>query len=95
MSWIQGGILEVTGRAVLLVLVLALALAFVRLLRGPALPDRVVALDLIATIAAGIMATYALLTRQIAVLDVAIATALVAFLGTVAFAHYLERGRRL
>ena len=75
----------------LAILHLALLLAFVRIVRGPSLPDRVVALDLSGTLVVGIIAVYGLLTAQPAVLDVAIALALVSFLGSVAFARYLER----
>ncbi len=75
----------------LLLLFAAVAIAFVRLVRGPALPDRVVALDMIGTLAIGIMATYAVGMREPVVLDVAIVIALILFVGTVAFAYYLER----
>ncbi len=73
------------------VLALAFALTFVRLLRGPSLPDRVVAIDLLTALSIGIIAAYAIATEQPAFLDAAIVLALVAFLGTVAFAYYIER----
>jgi multicomponent Na+:H+ antiporter subunit F len=73
---------------------LALFLAFVRLVRGPTLPDRVVALDLMGVLAVGMLAAYAVATDQPALLDPAEVLALVGFLGTVAFARYLERRRR-
>ncbi|MBM3135301.1 MAG: cation:proton antiporter [Chloroflexi bacterium] len=76
---------------VLPLLSLAVVLAFVRLVRGPSLPDRVVALDLIATLVMGIIAVYAIARNQPVLLDVAIVLALLSFLGTVAFARYLER----
>lgn len=76
------------------VLSLALLLAFVRLVRGPTLPDRVVALDLIAYLAISLIALYALMTRQPAFLDAAIVLSLIAFLATVAFARYVERAAR-
>lgn len=69
----------------------ALVLAFVRLVRGPSLPDRVVALDLMATLIIAISATYAVATDRPAYLDAAIVLALITFLGTVAFAYYLHR----
>lgn len=75
-------------------LIVALALAFSRLVRGPTLPDRVVALDLIAVISAGFIAVYAIETGERVFLDVAIVLALITFLGTVAFAQYLERRAR-
>lgn len=72
-------------------LTIAVILAFVRLVRGPTLPDRVVALDLIATLMIGIIAIYAIATDEPVLLDLAIVLALISFLGTVAFAHYIER----
>jgi multicomponent Na+:H+ antiporter subunit F len=80
-----------TAGAVLVILSAALILAFVRVARGPSLPDRVVALDLSGTLVLGIIAAYGVLASQPVFLDVAIALALVAFLGTVALARYLER----
>lgn len=72
-------------------LTITVILAFVRLVRGPSLPDRVVALDLITTLMIGIIAVYAIGTDEPVLLDLAIVLALISFLGTVAFAHYIER----
>ncbi|MBE7552796.1 MAG: cation:proton antiporter [Anaerolineales bacterium] len=83
-----------SGPTLLLVSLLllgALGLAFIRLLRGPSLPDRVVALDLISVIGVGLVATYAVTVNQPVFLDVITVFALISFLGTVAFAYYLER----
>lgn len=74
----------------LLALALAIVLAFIRLVRGPSLMDRVTSLELIASLVAGIVAVYAIGTDDPALIDVAIALALVAFLGAVAFARYAE-----
>lgn len=68
---------------------LALLFIFIRLVRGPALPDRVVALDLSAIVVIGILLVYSISHRQPVYIDIAIALALVAFLGTVAFARYI------
>ena len=68
-----------------------LVLAFSRLIRGPSLPDRVVALDLTATLVAGMIAVDAIASRQPVILDAAIVVSLIAFVGTVAFAHYVEK----
>jgi multicomponent Na+:H+ antiporter subunit F len=72
---------------------LALMLAFVRLVRGPDLPDRVVALDLMTALVMGMIAAYGIGAGQPVFLDVAIVLALVSFVATVAFAAYLERSR--
>jgi multicomponent Na+:H+ antiporter subunit F len=76
------------------VLVLSAGLATYRLLRGPSLPDRVVALDLLGAIGIGIIAAYAEAYSQPAFLDVSITVGLIGFLGTVAFARYIERSAR-
>ncbi len=94
MSGLMDGVPESVIAAALLALSMALLLAFVRLVRGPHLMDRVVALELIASLVAGIVAVYAIGSDQPALIDVAIALALVAFLAAVAFARYAERALR-
>ena len=78
----------------LILLLAAVALTLIRMARGPSLPDRVVALDLLAVLSIALIAVFAVATEQTAFLDVAIALALTGFLGTVAFARYAERRRR-
>lgn len=70
----------------------AMLLALIRLVRGPSLPDRVVALDLIAMISVSFIVTFAVSTEQPIYIDEAIVLALIAFLGTVAFAFFIEKG---
>jgi multicomponent Na+:H+ antiporter subunit F len=77
--------------SLLAVLGLATILTFIRLLLGPTLSDRVVALDLLSAFGIGIISVYAILTGQPIFLDVAAVLALIAFLTTVAFAYYIER----
>jgi multicomponent Na+:H+ antiporter subunit F len=71
-----------------------MALAFVRLAIGPTGPDRVVALDMMAVLMVGFAALFALASDEAAFLDIGIALALVAFLGTVALARYVESRAR-
>lgn len=78
----------------LAVLSVSLFIALLRLIRGPSLPDRVVALDLMAAISVGMMAAYSILTQESAILDVAVVVALITFLSTIAFAAFLEQGAR-
>lgn len=73
------------------VLSIAILLAFVRLILGPNIPDRLVALDLLTTMGVGMAALYAVAVDQPVYLDVAIVLALVAFLGTVTFSRYVEK----
>lgn len=88
--------MTIANVAILVVLPLlgfTFVLTLVRLVRGPSVPDRVVALDLLATISIGVVAVYGMATDQPAFVDVAIVLALLSFLGTVAFARYVERSR--
>ncbi len=73
---------------------LALALTLTRLIKGPRLESRVVAFDLLTIIGIGLIASYAVVTDRSVFLDIAVVLALVSFLGTIAFAFYLERQRR-
>ena len=82
---------DILWSLVLSLLSLSLILAFVRLVRGPSLPDRVVALDIAITMAMGIISVYAVQNNQPIFLDVALILALLSFLGTIAFAYYIER----
>jgi len=75
-------------------IILAMFLALIRLVRGPSLPDRVVALDLLTVLSAAMLALDTLATRQTVFIDAAIVLALISFLSTVAFARYLERRAR-
>lgn len=69
-------------------------LVFIRFIMGPALSDRVVALDLLITIGISSVAVYAMIYEQPAFLDIAMIFALIAFLGTVAFSYYLEKRKK-
>lgn len=75
-------------------LLIGMYLALARLMLGPTLPDRVVALELITTLTVGIIVVYTISSNQPVFLDAAIVVALVSFLGTVAFAQYVERRAR-
>ncbi|HEX3051332.1 MAG TPA: monovalent cation/H+ antiporter complex subunit F [Aggregatilineaceae bacterium] len=71
-------------------LMLGFGMAFYRLLLGPSLADRVVALDLITSLAVGTIALFAIATDTEPLLDVIAVVALTSFLGTIAFAYYIE-----
>lgn len=73
-------------------LALAMLMAAVRLAKGPSLPDRVVAIELISSIVVGIIGVHALDTGVLSYLDVAVVVALVAFLAAIGFARFIERG---
>lgn len=76
-------------------LALSTLLALRRVVRGPTLPDRVVALDLVGVLVLGIAVVCAARTGLDYFLDVAIVIALVSFVGTVAYARYIETAERI
>jgi multicomponent Na+:H+ antiporter subunit F len=75
----------------LLLILLGMAVAFVRLAKGPSLADRVVALDMMTVTIISFCGVYAVFMDEPSFLDVAIVLALVGFLATVALARYAER----
>ncbi|CAM2069925.1 Multiple resistance and pH regulation protein F (MrpF / PhaF) [Sulfidibacter corallicola] len=87
----NGSLMDVTLLISLVLLLVSAVLAMVRLVRGPSLADRVVALDLIGMILVGTMVINAVLWRQAPFLDAALAFLMVAFLATVGIGRYLEK----
>ena len=69
----------------------SLVLGFYRLVKGPSLPDRVVALDMMTILIVVFCGLFAISTDERAFLDVAIVLALIGFLATVALARFAER----
>jgi multisubunit Na+/H+ antiporter MnhF subunit len=84
--------LEIVTQFALMTLGVALLLAVVRLVRGPTLPDRIVAMDLVGVLVIGLIVVLAASTDVRATLDAAIVIALIGFVGTVAYATYVQRG---
>lgn len=72
-------------------LAFSIFLIFIRFMKGPSLPDRVIALDLLLTTGIGVIAVYSVYSDQPTFLDIAMIMALIAFLGTVAYSFYLEK----
>lgn len=70
---------------------LGIVAGFTRLVRGPSLPDRIVALDMMTVLIVSFCALYAILSGERAFVDVAIVLALIGFLATVALARFVDR----
>lgn len=73
------------------ILIISVILVAIRLIKGPEVVDRVIALDLIITIGIALITAYSIRSGQAILLDVAMIFALIAFLGTIAFAFYLDK----
>lgn len=77
----------------LIVLSLSLLLSVARVVIGPTLPDRVLALDMLVAIAIGFIAVLGIKSGNTLYADIAIALGLVGFLATIAFARFILQRR--
>jgi multicomponent Na+:H+ antiporter subunit F len=81
---------------VLVIALIMLSLSVVgclyRLLKGPSMPDRVIALDLIGIQLIGMIAMISMLIRTTKFVDVILLIGILAFLGTIAFSKFIEKG---
>jgi len=83
------GFLDVCIVVSLALLSSAFALIVARIVLGPTLPDRVLALDTLVSVGIGFIAAIGVKTRFYLYVDIAIALGLVGFLATVAFARFI------
>lgn len=73
------------------ILAIAIALTAWRLFVGPSVADRVVALDTLGFLVVMLLCIFSVVTQRSELLGVALVAGLILFLGTAAFAVYLER----
>jgi len=92
MSWDEM-FLNAAETVALALLSVSFLLTVVRVVKGPTLPDRVIALDMLVAVAIGFIAVMGIRTGFTLYMDIAISLGLVGFLATVAFARFiLSRG---
>ncbi|HBO88048.1 MAG TPA: hypothetical protein DD620_04815 [Verrucomicrobia bacterium] len=84
--------IELAIDTTMMVLMASLIPALIRVIKGPSLPDRVIALDVAASIVVAIILVHSIRSGSLYYLTAATVVALVAFLGTVALALYIRRG---
>ncbi len=72
--------------------ILSLFIILIRLIKGPTVADRIVALDAMTIVSISLIVLISHIAQRVIYLDVAIVYGLVSFIGVVAFARYLERG---
>lgn len=86
--------MELATTIAFVLLGLGMLFALVRLVLGPTLADRILALDVLTTLGVGIIAIFAVRVDQSVYIDVAISLALMSFVATISFARYLiSRGK--
>jgi multicomponent Na+:H+ antiporter subunit F len=86
--------IDFAGLASLAMLLVGMVLVLWRMARGPTAADRVIALDLLSMLVVAFLVAISIHARETNYLDVAIAYACIAFLGTVALARYIMRTSR-
>jgi multicomponent Na+:H+ antiporter subunit F len=79
------------GQASVALILFSMALVLWRLARGPTAADRVIALDLLSILVVAFLVAFSIFARETSYLDVAIAYACIAFLGTVFLARFILR----
>lgn len=70
---------------------LGMLFTLLRILLGPTLADRVVALDLLGFIAMAFIAANVLTSGETVGMDIITVAAVILFFGTIAFARYIEK----
>lgn len=70
----------------------AILITLVRIIIGPSLPDRVIALDMIGVNLISGIAIISILLQTKAFLEVILILGILAFMSTIAFSKYIERG---
>ena len=81
--------LDATILIALALLSISFLITVFRVVIGPTLPDRILALDMLVAVALGFIAVIGIKTGYALYLDIAIALGLVGFLATVAFARFV------
>jgi multicomponent Na+:H+ antiporter subunit F len=75
---------------IIALLILCMFMCLYRVGRGPTAPDRTVAIDIMGILMVGFCAVFSIMTKRDLYMNIAISWALLNFIGTLAFAKYLE-----
>lgn len=74
------------------IMLLAILLTSYRFIKGPDIPDRLVAFDVMTVSSLGLIALIAKFSNRVIYLDIAMVYGLLSFLGVIIVARYFERG---
>ncbi|MEK5036833.1 Na(+)/H(+) antiporter subunit F1 [Sporosarcina sp. FSL K6-3457] len=69
-----------------------IAIAVIRIILGPSMPDRVIALDMIGVNLIATIAVVSIMLNTKAFLEVILILGILSFIGTIAFSKFIERG---
>lgn len=79
-------------RLAMFLLSISMVIALYRVIKGPTVHDRILALDSIGYIVIGIVAVHSILLDSHAYLETILLIGILAFLSTIALSKYMERG---
>ncbi len=71
---------------------ITIAIAVIRIILGPSMSDRVIALDMIGVNLIASIAVISIILKTRAFLEVILILGILSFIGTIAFSKYIERG---
>lgn len=75
-----------------IILAISIFISFYRVIKGPSMPDRLIALDSISINIIAMIAVISIQLRTDAFLEVILLIGILSFIGTVGFAKFLEKG---
>ena len=71
---------------------ITIAIAVIRIVLGPSMPDRVIGLDVMGVNLIATIAVISVMMNTKAFLEVILILGILSFIGTIAFSKYIERG---
>lgn len=86
-------VFQIVINLLMLVLSISLGATVWRLLRGPSIPDRATAFDVIMTHLVALIALFVVASGELLLINAVIVLSVLGFLGTVALARFIEEGR--
>lgn len=89
----DSNIVDFMMNTALVIMVFLLIPASWRMIKGPRIADRLLALDLITTLLVGTIVVLAYIEEQVILIDVAIAVAALAFIATISVSRFVSEGR--
>lgn len=87
-------LIEIILTVVLIVLAISIILVLYRFIKGPTLPDRVTAIDLVTTMIIAMIVVFSILWHSPNFFDVAMVLSLISFLGSISYAFYLTKRKK-
>lgn len=86
--------LSLAGQAAMGMVLIGMVMLLWRMANGPGTADRIIAMDLMSVLVVAFLVILSIYTGKTTYLDVAIAYACIAFLGTIALVRFMARSDR-